>query len=303
MNEIVIITGASGTLAKVVAKKLQMDGFEVLFYSSNIDIVNDKNIFYWDVENKIFDKVPLDKCSHIIHLSGYSIINKWTEKNKKKMYSSRVDAARLLFDYCKEKEINIKTFITASAIGYYGFDSIGLKNENDLPSKDWLSKLAVDWESAATAFEGIDSRVIKLRISLILTKTTGFLKPILLSMKLGIAPILGIRNQSFEWIHLEDLANFILFSLKNKNVSGAYNLATDKKTNQEEFLRIIKKKYFKYSFLLKIPNFVLKLLLGQRIKIVSSDIAVSVDKLKSTGFNFEYPTVDVAIDKEFKDKK
>ena len=299
MKDIVLITGASGTLAKVVAKKLQMDGFEVLFYSSNIDIVNDKNIFYWDVENKIFDKVPLDKCSHIIHLSGYSIINKWTEKNKKKMYSSRVDAARLLFDYCKEKEINIKTFITASAIGYYGFDSIGLKNENDLPSKDWLSKLAVDWESAATAFEGIDSRVIKLRISLILTKTTGFLKPILLSMKLGVAPILGSRKQSFEWIHLEDLASFILFSLKNKNVSGAYNLATDKKTTQEEFLRIIKRKYFKYSFLLKIPTFVLKLLLGQRIKIVSSDIAVSVDKLKSTGFNFKYPTLDMAINKEF----
>ena len=299
MKDIVLITGASGTLAKVVAKKLQMDGFEVLFYSSNINIVNDKNIFYWDVENKIFDKIPLDKCSHIIHLSGYGIINKWTEKNKKKMYSSRVDAAKLLFDYCKEKEINIKTFISASAIGYYGFDSIGLKNENDLPSKDWLSKLAVDWEKSAIAFEAVKSRVIQLRISLILTKSTGFLKPIILSMKLGIAPILGSRKQSFEWIHLEDLASFILFSLKNKNVSGAYNLATDKKTTQEEFLRIIKRKYFKYSFLLKIPTFVLKLLLGQRIKIVSSDIAVSVDKLKSTGFNFKYPTLDMAINKEF----
>ena len=300
MNEIVLITGASGTLAKSVAKKLQNDGFEVLFYSSSINIVNDKNIFYWDVENKIFDKSPLDKCSHIIHLSGYSVINKWTEKNKKKMYSSRVAAAKLLFDYCKEKKINIKTFISASAIGYYGFESIGLKNENDLPSKDWLSKLAVDWESAASIFEGIDSRVIKLRISLILTKTTGFLKPILLSMKLGVAPILGNRKQSFEWIHLDDLANFILFSLKNKNVSGAYNIATEKKTNQEDFLNIIKKKYFKYSLLLKVPTFVLKLLFGQRIKIISSDIAVSVDKLKSTGFLFKYPSLDIAIDKEFR---
>ena len=299
MNEIVLITGAGGTLAKSVAKKLQNEGFEVLFYTSNINIVNDKNIFYWDVENKIFDKVPLDRCSHIIHLSGYSIINKWTEKNKKKMYSSRVDAANLLFDYCKEKEINIKTFISASAIGYYGFNSIGLKNENDLPSKDWLSQLAVDWEKSAIAFEGINSRVIQLRISLILNKSTGFLKPIILSMKLGIAPILGSRKQSFEWIHLEDLASFILFSLKNENVNGAYNLATDKKTNQEDFLNIIKNKYFKYSLLLKIPNFALKLLLGQRIKIVSSDIAVSVDKLKSTGFNFKYPTLDMAINKEF----
>ena len=299
MKEIVIITGAGGTLAKSVAKKLQNEGFEVLFYTSNINIVNDKNIFYWDVENKIFDKVPLDRCSHIIHLSGYSIINKWTEKNKKKMYSSRVDAANLLFDYCKEKEINIKTFISASAIGYYGFNSIGLKNENDLPSKDWLSQLAVDWEKSAIAFEGINSRVIQLRISLILNKSTGFLKPIILSMKLGIAPILGSRKQSFEWIHLEDLASFILFSLKNENVNGAYNLATDKKTNQEDFLNIIKNKYFKYSLLLKIPNFALKLLLGQRIKIVSSDIAVSVDKLKSTGFHFKYPTLDMAINKEF----
>jgi len=299
MKEIVLITGAGGTLAKSVAKKLQNEGFEVLFYTSNINIVNDKNIFYWDVENKIFDKIPLDKCSHIIHLSGYSIINKWTEENKKQMYSSRVVAANLLFDYCKKEEINIKTFISASAIGYYGFDSIGLKNENDLPSKDWLSKLAVDWEKSAIAFEGINSRVIQLRISLILTKSTGFLKPILLSMKLGVAPILGSRKQSFEWIHLDDLANFILFSLKNKNVSGAYNIATDKKTNQEDFLKIIKNKYSKYSLLLKIPTFVLKLLLGQRIKIVSSDIAVSVDKLKSTGFNFKYPTLDMAINKEF----
>ena len=302
MNEIVVITGASGTLAKVVAKKMKMAGFEVLFYSSNINIVNDEDIFYWDIENKIFDKKPLNKCSHIVHLSGYSIINKWTTKNKRKMYSSRVDAAKLLFDYCKENKINVKTFISASAIGYYGFNSIGLKKENDLPSNDWLSKLAIDWESSASAFKEINSRVIKLRISLILTKSTGFLKPILLSMKFGVAPILGSRKQSFEWIHLEDLSNFILFSLKNENVNGAYNLATDNKTNQEEFLSIIKNKYFKYSLILKIPIFVLKFLLGQRIKILSSDIAVSVEKLKSTGFKFQYPNLDIAIDKELKDK-
>ena len=303
MNEIVLITGASGTLAKVVAKKLEMDGFKVLFYSSNINVVNDKNIFYWDIENKIFDASPLHKCSHIIHLSGYGVINKWTQENKKKMYVSRVDAANLLFHYCQENKINIKTFISASAIGYYGFDSIGTKAESDLPANDWLSKLAVDWERSATAFEEINSRVIKLRISLIFTKSSGFLKPILLSMKFGVVPILGKRIQSFEWIHLDDLSSFILFSLKNKNVTGAYNLATESKTNQEEFLKIIKNKYFKYSLLLKIPTFVLKLLLGQRIKIVSSDIAVSVKKLMSTGFKFQYPNVDVAIDNEFKDKK
>ena len=303
MKDVVLITGASGTLAKFVAKKLEMDGFEVLFYTSNINIVNDKNIFYWDIENGFLDEYPLRKCSHIVHLSGYGVINRWTKENKKKMYTSRVDAASILFNYCKEKQINVKTFISASAIGYYGFDSIGLKVESDTPANDWLSKLAVDWEKAATAFEKINSRVIKLRISLIFTKSSGFLKPILLSMKLGVSPVLGKRGQSFEWVHIDDLSSFILFSLKNKHVTGAYNIATESKTNQEEFLNIIKNKYFKYSLLLKIPTFFLKILLGQRIKIVSSDIAVSVKKLMLTGFKFQYPNVNVAIDKEFKDKK
>ena len=303
MKEIVIITGASGNLAQSVAKKLEIDCFEVFFYSSNLNIINNKNIFYWDIENGVFDKAPLANCSHIVHLSGYGIINKWTQENKKKMYVSRVNAANLLFNYCKEKKINIKTFISASAIGYYGFDSIGIKEESDLPANDWLAKLAVDWEKSASAFKEINSRVIKLRISLIFTKLSGFLKPILLSMKFGVAPILGKKGQSFEWIHLDDLSSFILFSLKNKNVFGAYNLATETKTNQEEFLKIIKDKYFKYSLLLKIPTFVLKSLLGQRIKIVSSDVAVSVKKLMSTGFEFQYPNVDIAIDKELREKK
>ena len=302
MNDVVLITGASGTLAKVVAKKLEMDGFEVLFYSSNINIVNDKNIFYWDIENGVFDEFPLHKPTHIVHLAGYGVINKWTQENKKKMYVSRVDAANLLFNYCKDKKVTIKTFISASAIGYYGFNSDGIKDESHFPGNDWLSKLAVDWETSATAFEEIESRVIKLRISLIFNKSSGFLKLILLSMKFGIAPILGKRGQSFEWIHLDDLSSFILFSLKNNNVSGAYNLATERKTNQEEFLNIIKSKYYKYSILLKIPDFVLRLLLGQRRKILSTDIAVSVKKLISTGFKFQYPNVDIAIDNEFKNK-
>ena len=302
MKEIVIITGASGNLAKSVSKKLEVNGFEVFFYSSNQKLINNKNIFYWDIENGFFDKKPLANCSHIIHLSGYGVINKWTKKNKKKMYVSRVDAANLLFNYCKEKKINIKTFISASAIGYYGFDSKGIKEESDKPATDWLSKLAVDWEKSATDFEEINSRVIKLRISLIFTKFSGFLKPILLSMKFGVAPILGNRGQSFEWIHLDDLSSFILFSLKNKNVTGSYNLATESKTSQEEFLNTIKNKYFKYSLLLKIPAFILRLLFGQRRKILSTDIAVSVKKLMSTGFTFQYPNVAIAIDKELKDK-
>ena len=55
----------------------------------------DDSTFYWDIENRKIDYNSLEDCKHIIHLCGYSIVKPWT-KLTKKMYDSRVKAAKLL---------------------------------------------------------------------------------------------------------------------------------------------------------------------------------------------------------------
>ena len=93
----VLITGAGGTLAKKVKKLLLREGFDVVMLTSNIKRCDDST-FFWDIENSKIDYNSFKDCKHIIHLCGYSIVKPWTKANQKKMYDSRVKAAKLLLD-------------------------------------------------------------------------------------------------------------------------------------------------------------------------------------------------------------
>lgn len=58
---------------------------------------------------------------HIIHLAGTSIADKlWTKSRKNDIIKSRVDSAVLIQNELIKQNIIITSFISASAIGYYG---------------------------------------------------------------------------------------------------------------------------------------------------------------------------------------
>ena len=97
MAEKVLITGASGALAQRVKHLLLEKGYDVISLTTNKKMANGNDVFYWNVSKKIIDPKSLVNCSHIVHLSGYSIMKPWTVVNKKLMYQSRIDAAKLLF--------------------------------------------------------------------------------------------------------------------------------------------------------------------------------------------------------------
>jgi len=298
MADKVLITGASGSLANRVKRILITQGYEVITLSTNKPKVDNKSVYYWNVSEKLIDKNALIDCQHIIHLSGFNIMNQWTPKNKSIMYESRIDAAKLLYDSCQSLGVKPKTFISASALGFYGIDAKGVKSEDDSPSEDWLSKMCIDWESAAQQFEALGSRVIQMRISLLLSKDAGFLRPTVLSMRLGMGVVFGNGKQSIEWIHIADAAKFVYYAIENKSVRGAYNMASEQKWTQYDFMKFIKSKVAKYAILIKLPLFVLRLIFGGRSIILVGGCSLSVDKLLSTGFKYDYPTLESAINKE-----
>ena len=202
-GEKVLITGAGGALAKKVKKLLLKEGYIVVMLTTSIRRCDDST-FYWNVEKGKIDHNSFENCKHIIHLAGYSIVKPWTSTNQKKMYDSRVKAAKLLLDTCVKYKIKLKTFISASAIGYYNSDVDEPKNENDLPGENWLAKLARDWEASAYQFQKNNVRVVCMRISLLLDLKSGFLKPLVLSAKLGCGTIFGNKSNIIEWIHIND---------------------------------------------------------------------------------------------------
>lgn len=293
----VLITGASGSLAQKVKAKLTSDGYEVVSLTSNKNNTS-SSTYFWNVSTGVIDIRALENCKHIVHLAGYSILKPWTKSNKKTMYSSRVNAAELLLKTCEENNTPIQTFVSASAMGYYDTHTQDLKTEKDSASPDWIGQLAYDWEKAAMSFNKLKARVVCMRISLLLDKNSGFFQPMLISMRMGIAALFGRSKNILEWIHINDAANFVSFALKNTKVIGAYNLATEEKLSQKQFAKKVKRNYAPYALLLVVPTFILKLILGERSSIISGNLSISVDKLKSSGFEWEFPTVEAAIGKE-----
>lgn len=296
MKERIIITGYSGSLAKIT-RKLLKDDYEIIGLTSNKEKVNNKNIYYWNTSTNEIDEKALENCKHIIHLAGYPILKRWTKRNKRLMHESRVSASNLLFNKCKKLNISPTTFISASAIGIYGLNARGIKSENDKIETDWIARMASDWEESAQEFKKIGSRVIQMRISLLMNQETAFLKYNLLSMKLGIGVVIGSKKKKISWIHVDDAANFIKEAITNENYKGAYNLATTKPISQEMFIKKIKERLFPYALIITIPSFIIRLFLGKRSQIINTDVSINVDKLKKDGFIWKFYNFNEVLEK------
>jgi len=290
MNETILITGYNGALAKRLTSYLK-EKYSLVYLSSRKKSVNNEDIFYWNIETQYIDENVFNNCAHIIHLSGYNIINRWSKKNRQKMYSSRIDAANLLFENCKKYNVNLKTFISASAMGYYGLGAEKEVDENAPPGTDWLANLVVEWESAANRFKEIGARSVNLRISLMMDKNSGFLKVTMLPLKFGVTSVFLPSDLNYSWIHIDDLSRFILYSLENKKISGPYNMASPIKQTQFELIKEIRSCIFKYAFIFPIPIFVMKIVLGNRSQLIKGGLYLKVDKLLNSGFKLNYTSI------------
>ena len=287
MKETVLISGKNGLLANRFWE-LQKSKYNIKFLSTDKKKCDNISVFYWNIKKEFIDGNALKDCDHIVHLAGYPIINRWTKENKNKMYESRINSTKLIYKYCKKLMIEPKTFISASAIGIYGLESKGEKYEKDITNTDWISKMAIDWEKAADIFKKINAKVVKMRISLIISKESLFLKSYLLSMRFGIATLLGSKSRHISWIHIDDAVNFIDEAINNKKYNGAYNLATSKSLTQRKLVQIIKEEKYPFCITFQIPARILSFILGKRSKIFMPNIVAKADKLKKIDFKYKY---------------
>ena len=114
----ILITGGTGLVGKKLTEMLEERNHEVLILSRN---PKNKNEFKWDVSSKHIDEKALKNIDYIVHLAGAGIADKrWTMERKKLIIDSRVNTANLLFEKVINLNINLKGFISASGIGYYG---------------------------------------------------------------------------------------------------------------------------------------------------------------------------------------
>ena len=291
-KEIVLITGGNGFVANFLKRKLAAD-FQVRLLVRKPEA---ENQYHWDIQNKTIDPAALAGVDHIIHLAGANIFEKrWTDKRKKEIISSRIDSAQLILDTLKKNEQTIQSFVSASAIGYYGaVTTEKIFVETDPPGQDFLSHVVQLWEQAADQFlqQKIAQRVIKIRTAVVFADKNSALQKITTPIKYYVGAPLGSGQQYMPWIHIQDLCAVYEKALKDKAIFGSYNAAAPQHLTNREITQIEAKKLHKPLWLPAVPASILRLVLGEAACMILEGSRVSSQKLKDQGFSFQFETLE-----------
>lgn len=295
----VLITGATGLLGtKIVELCLRKDVGVKYLTTRKGKIVNKTNYkgYYWNPKTGEIDTNCFKDVNVIIHLAGASVSKRWTSSYKKEIIDSRVLSARLLHNGLKSlSNHTVSQIISASGISLYPDSLTRYYNEKETEiDKSFLGEVVKSWEEEVDTFFGLNIKVAKVRIGLVLSTEGGALPEFKKPIDLGLGSVFGNGEQWQSWIHIDDVVRVFMFLLKYCG-EGAFNAVAPNPVTQSELIKSIAKIADKPMFLPGIPKAVMKLVLGEMNDLMYASQRVSSKKLEDQGFLFKFPNLQPAL--------
>jgi uncharacterized protein len=259
----------------------------------NVEIVgfNADNIESWSEK--------ISGCHGVINLAGEPIAERWTDSYKEAIMNSRKNTTTNIVKAIANSSSKPSVLINASAVGYYGASETAIFDENSSPSDDFLGKVCQNWENAAQKVTETGTRLVILRLGIVLGKEGGAIAKMLTPFQLFVGGPIGTGKQWVSWINREDLVNLIIYSLKNAQVSGVLNATAPNPVTMSELAQTLGK-VLNRPAIFPVPEFVLKLLLGEGAQVVLEGQKVLPKRTLETGFKFDYPEIKSALEQFLK---
>ena len=295
----ILVTGATGLVGKAIVAECHRNAIKVHYLTTSKNkIVSNENYkgFYWNPEALEIDLKCFDGVEAIINLAGSSISKRWTNSYKKEILNSRINALKTLHKGLNAIEANkIRSFVSASAIGIYPNSFNKLYHEDDeFPLDGFLSEVVNAWEKEVDTFVAFNVNIVKIRIGLVLSSNGGALPEMARPIKLFVGSAFGTGEQWQSWIHVKDLARLFLFVIKNE-LAGIYNGVASNPVTNKKLVAQIGTVLNRPIFFPKVPEFVLKTILGEMSALLLSSQRVSNKKIIEEGFTFKFENVSAAL--------
>jgi uncharacterized protein (TIGR01777 family) len=302
----IIVTGATGLIGKKICAELISKGEDVVVFSRSARraesvIPNAADYIEWNYEdnNDSRWKEEINNADAIIHLAGENVMaRRWNEEHKQRVLNSRVNGTKSLVD-AVNKNSKLKSFISASAVGYYGNSETKVFSEDSEHGHDFLATVTKRWENEVIKVSEKEVREARIRIGIVLDKSDGALAKMLPPFKMFIGGPLGSGNQWFPWIHADDVVGIFLHALYNKEITGPLNAVAPGIVNMKQFSKSLGKVLNRPS-LFSVPEFALKVVLGEGAEVVTKGANVKPQLTFKSEYKFLFENEIQALNEIFK---
>lgn len=292
----IAVSGASGLVGSELTARLAAQGHEVHRLVRNVRDGGTGGIA-WCPRSGWIEDDKLEDLDAVIHLAGENIAEgRWTAVKKRRIHESRVLGTELLARTLAGLDRPPRSFICASAIGFYGDRGEEPLTEISALGEGFLPDVCRDWEAAAAPAREAGIRVAHLRLGVVLSLAGGALRKMLPPFKLGAGGRLGDGQQWMSWISLDDTVRAIEHALHHEELHGAVNLTAPRPVTNLEFTKALGRALRRPTFA-PVPAPAIRLLLGQMADdLLLSSALVLPEALRVSGFEWRHPTLKDALE-------
>nr|WP_136251944.1 TIGR01777 family oxidoreductase [Ningiella ruwaisensis] len=288
----ILLTGGTGLIGRHLIEKLKS---KYQFSVISRDPKRAKRLLGDDIQAmEIEDLSNLENIDIVVNLAGEPIADsRWSDSQKQRICASRWDITSRLVELINKSESKPETFISGSAIGFYGRqgDTPITEDFNDF-HEEFSREVCKKWEDIANQAQ---TRTCILRTGVVLSDDGGALSKMLMPFRLGLGGPIGDGKQFMSWIHIDDMVRGIQFLIENEQCSGPFNFTSPKPASNAFFAHKLCKRLDR-PCIFTTPTFAVKLLMGESSELVIYGQKVIPMRLEAAGFHFNYPVLMDALD-------
>ena len=233
----------------------------------------------------------------VVHLAGAGIAGRFTPAHKRAVRDSRIGPTRRLAELAAGMTDGPRTFVSASAIGYYGADrGDEILGEDSPRGHDFLAAVVADWEAATSPAAEAGLRVVQVRTGIVQTPKGGTLRLLFPLFGAGLGGRLGSGRQWLSWVGIDDLADIYLRALVDPGLAGPVNAVAPDPVRNLDYTRVLAS-VLRRPAVIPVPGLGPRLLLGEEgaRELAGASQRVRPDALLAAGHPFRYPRLEPAL--------
>jgi len=295
----IVLAGGNGYLGRVFANYYKDKASEIVILSRH-EKQTEGNIRTVKWDGKTWGKwaAELVNADMLINLCGKNVNCRYTDKNKKEIFASRLLPTELLGKTINDLVEPPKLWINITSATIYRYaEDRPQDEENGETGSGFSVDVCNTWETAFNKYEAPKTRKVALRMGIVLGRDDGVFPRLLKLVKMGMGGKQGNGQQYVSWVHERDAARSTEWLADHPELEGIFNCTAPYPVKNTRLMLVIRN-INGNLFGLPAPKWLLQIgavFIGTETELILKSRWVLPKKLMTSGFKFQFGQVQDAV--------